>query len=58
VNAGEQLRAERIFINVGGRARTPPMPGIDHVSYLTNSSMMEPFVTRAVKTPGAARYEG
>jgi pyruvate/2-oxoglutarate dehydrogenase complex dihydrolipoamide dehydrogenase (E3) component len=39
--AGEQVRAERIFINVGGRARMPPMPGIDDVPYLTNSSMMD-----------------
>jgi pyruvate/2-oxoglutarate dehydrogenase complex dihydrolipoamide dehydrogenase (E3) component len=39
--AGERLRAERIFINVGGRALVPPMPGINDVPYLTNSSMME-----------------
>ena len=38
--AGEQLRAARIFINVGGRALVPPMPGINEVPYLTNSSMM------------------
>jgi pyruvate/2-oxoglutarate dehydrogenase complex dihydrolipoamide dehydrogenase (E3) component len=35
------LEAEKIFINVGGRALVPPMPGLDRVSYLTNSSMME-----------------
>src|SRR6202035_3112547 len=29
------------FINVGGRAQTPPMPGLDQVKYLNNSSMME-----------------
>ncbi len=34
------LRADRIFINVGGRASAPPMPGLDRVPYLTNSSMM------------------
>ena len=34
----ERLRAERIFINVGGRALVPPMPGINEVPYLTNSS--------------------
>jgi pyruvate/2-oxoglutarate dehydrogenase complex dihydrolipoamide dehydrogenase (E3) component len=39
--AGERLRAGRIFINVGGRALVPPMPGIDEVPYLTNSSMMD-----------------
>ena len=38
---GERLRAERIFINVGGRALAPAMPGIDQVPYLTNSSMMD-----------------
>src|ERR1700741_2764089 len=39
--AGERLRAERIFIDVGGRAVVPPMPGINDVPYLTNSSMMD-----------------
>jgi pyruvate/2-oxoglutarate dehydrogenase complex dihydrolipoamide dehydrogenase (E3) component len=34
------LAAERIFINVGGRAAIPPMPGIDDIPFLTNSSMM------------------
>jgi pyruvate/2-oxoglutarate dehydrogenase complex dihydrolipoamide dehydrogenase (E3) component len=38
---GERLRAGRIFINVGGRALAPPMPGINEVPYLTNSSMMD-----------------
>ena len=37
----ERLRAERIFVNVGGRALVPRMPGIEHIPYLTNSSMME-----------------
>jgi pyruvate/2-oxoglutarate dehydrogenase complex dihydrolipoamide dehydrogenase (E3) component len=37
----ELLEADKIFINVGGRALVPKMPGIDQVSYLTNSSMME-----------------
>ena len=36
----ERLTAERIFINVGGRALVPDMPGIDEVPFLTNSSMM------------------
>ena len=35
------LSAPRIFINVGGRAQTPPMPGLDQVKYLNNSSMMD-----------------
>ncbi len=38
---GELLTAEKIFINVGGRALIPPMPGLEQASYLTNSSMME-----------------
>lgn len=37
----ERLTSEHIFINVGGRARIPPMPGLDQIRYLTNSSMME-----------------
>ena len=36
----EVLTAERIFINVGGRALVPPMDGVSDVPYLTNSSMM------------------
>src|SRR5205085_7796044 len=35
------LTAERIFLNVGARAMFPPIPGLDHVPYLTNSSMMD-----------------
>ncbi len=38
---GELLEAEKIVLNVGGRARVPDMPGLDEVNYLTNSSMME-----------------
>ncbi|BDB24190.1 mercuric reductase [Cupriavidus sp. TA19] len=38
---GELLEADRIFINVGGRALVPPMPGLDQVPYLTNSGMMD-----------------
>ena len=38
---GEVLEAEKIFINVGGRAFAPDIPGLDQVDYLTNSSMME-----------------
>ena len=36
----ERLRAEKIFINVGGRALVPDMPGIGEIDFLTNSSMM------------------
>ncbi len=35
------LRGERIFINVGGRAAMPDIPGLDRIDYLTNSSMMD-----------------
>jgi pyruvate/2-oxoglutarate dehydrogenase complex dihydrolipoamide dehydrogenase (E3) component len=37
---GQVLESERIFINVGGRASVPPIPGLDQVEYLTNSSIM------------------
>ena len=37
----ELLEANQIFINVGGRASTPPLRGLDQVSYLNNSTMME-----------------
>jgi len=37
----EVIQAERIFINVGGRAVVPDMPGIHQVPYLTNTSIME-----------------
>jgi len=34
------LEAPRIFLNVGGRASVPDMPGVDEVDYLTNSSII------------------
>ena len=37
----ETLTADRIFLNVGGRAFVPPLPGLDAVPYLTNSTMMD-----------------
>jgi len=37
----EVLQADRIYINVGARARIPDMPGIHDVPFLTNSSMMD-----------------
>ena len=37
----EVLEADKIFINVGGRASVPSMPGIHDVPFLTNSSMMD-----------------
>ena len=42
VKVGETtLEAPQIFINVGGRASAPPMPGLDEVPYLTNATMMD-----------------
>jgi pyruvate/2-oxoglutarate dehydrogenase complex dihydrolipoamide dehydrogenase (E3) component len=35
------LGAGQIFINVGGRAAVPDMPGVDAIPYLTNTSMLE-----------------
>ncbi len=35
------LTADKIFINVGARAIVPPMPGVDQIKYLTNSSILE-----------------
>ena len=37
----EILSADKIFINVGGRAAVPAIAGIDQIDYLTNSSMMD-----------------
>jgi pyruvate/2-oxoglutarate dehydrogenase complex dihydrolipoamide dehydrogenase (E3) component len=37
----EVLQANEIYINVGGRASVPEMPGIHDVPFLTNSSMMD-----------------
>jgi pyruvate/2-oxoglutarate dehydrogenase complex dihydrolipoamide dehydrogenase (E3) component len=37
----EVLQADKIYINVGGRAVVPDMPGIHDVPFLTNSSMMD-----------------
>jgi pyruvate/2-oxoglutarate dehydrogenase complex dihydrolipoamide dehydrogenase (E3) component len=39
-SAKERLTAPRIFINVGGRAVVPPLQGIEHVPFLTNTSML------------------
>lgn len=37
---GELLQAPKIFINVGGRAAIPDLPGIGDVPYLTNSDIV------------------
>src|SRR5687767_13602793 len=36
----ERITAERIFINVGGRAAVPQMPGIEQIDYFTNSTLL------------------
>ncbi len=37
----ELLTAGHIFINVGGRARVPDLPGVDAVPHLNNSSVLK-----------------
>jgi pyruvate/2-oxoglutarate dehydrogenase complex dihydrolipoamide dehydrogenase (E3) component len=37
----EVLQADKIYINVGGRARVPDMPGVHDVPFLNNSSIMD-----------------
>lgn len=42
VRVGDRLlSAEKIFLNVGGRASIPDLPGVKDIDYLTNSSMMD-----------------
>lgn len=41
VRVGDEVfTAPRIFINVGGRARVPDMPGVHDVPFLTNTSIL------------------
>ncbi len=37
---GEELTAPRIFLNVGGRASVPDMPGVSDVPHLDNTDMV------------------
>ncbi|HWS87705.1 MAG TPA: FAD-containing oxidoreductase [Pyrinomonadaceae bacterium] len=37
----ELLKAPRVFVNVGGRAFVPDMPGVREVPFLNNRSMLE-----------------
>lgn len=37
----EEISAPRIFLNVGGRATVPDFPGVDEISYLTNTSILQ-----------------
>jgi pyruvate/2-oxoglutarate dehydrogenase complex dihydrolipoamide dehydrogenase (E3) component len=51
----ELLEADKFFINVGGRASVPPLRGIDQVSYLNNSTMMDvDFLPRTWSSSAAA----
>jgi pyruvate/2-oxoglutarate dehydrogenase complex dihydrolipoamide dehydrogenase (E3) component len=36
-----RFTADQIFINVGGRASVPSMPGLEQVKFFTNSSLLE-----------------
>lgn len=37
----ERLQAPRIFLNVGGRAAVPDLPGVHEIDYLTNTSILQ-----------------
>ena len=37
----ELLEAEKVFINVGGRASIPDMPGLEDVDYLTSTGILD-----------------
>lgn len=37
----DTLHADQVFINVGGRAARPALPGLDTIQYLTNSTLLE-----------------
>ena len=39
--ADQTLRADQIFINVGGRAAIPDLPGLNEIPYLTNSTLLQ-----------------
>ena len=38
---GQILEADKIILNVGGRATVPAIPEIEDVDYFTNTNMME-----------------
>ena len=38
---GETITADKVFLNVGGRANVPEMPGVKEVPFLTNSSLLQ-----------------
>jgi pyruvate/2-oxoglutarate dehydrogenase complex dihydrolipoamide dehydrogenase (E3) component len=53
-----ELAADQIFINVGARATIPPIPGLDQIPYLTNSSMMDIDFFRLNQTILGGSYVG
>ena len=38
---GRLLKAGKVFLNVGGRATVPDMPGLSDIDYLTNVGILE-----------------
>ncbi len=38
---GTTLEADKVFINVGARARVPDIPGLNEVPYFTNSTILD-----------------
>ena len=51
----DRLTADRIFINVGGRASMPKMPGLEQIEFFNNSSLMEiDFVPRHLIVVGGS----
>ena len=38
---GERFRAKRIVVATGSRPAVPPIPGMEHVPYLTNETVFE-----------------
>ena len=38
---GRVLEADKIFLNVGGRAVAPDMPGLSEIDYMTNVGILE-----------------
>jgi pyruvate/2-oxoglutarate dehydrogenase complex dihydrolipoamide dehydrogenase (E3) component len=51
----ERLTADRIFINVGGRAAVPRMPGLDQIEFFTNSTLLDiDFVPRHLVVIGGS----
>lgn len=55
---GERLTAPRIFINVGGRALVPDMPGIEDVTVLTNTDIVALDVLPRHLVVGGGSYIG